>query len=137
MPKITVAKQASDVHTPLLNQMIVLGFMTHYDMQAHIEKVRKIYAAKLGLTIDGLERHLKGKVTYIPPQGGLFVLCRLPDGADMPGFCKRALEHGVAVVPGSTFNADPNQGSQYFRINFSTPTDAQLVKGLEILGGLL
>ncbi len=71
-------------------------------------------------------------ITFTQPEGGLFIWGTLPDG-DMPAFCKDAVKNNVAVVPGNTFLVDENAKSQSFRLNFSTPTDEQIVKGVEIL----
>ena len=37
------------------------------------------------------------------------------------------------MVPGNAFLTDDTAPCQAFRINFSTPTDEQLVRGIEIL----
>ena len=132
--KMAVAKQACDVHTPSLNQMIVHEYMKRHGLKNHIAKVCNIYRNKLQLTFDMLEKHLGGKVTYVKPEGGLYVFCRLPDHIDMMEYCDKALKAGVAIVWGNSFLVDPTQKSQYFRINFSSPTDEQLIKGIEILG---
>ena len=47
----------------------------------------------------------------------------------MPGFCKAAVLNKVCVVPGNAFLTDDTAPCQSFRINFSTPTDEQLVRG--------
>jgi len=39
-------------------------------------------------------------------------------------------------VPGTAFMPNDTDRTQCFRLNFSTPTDEQLIKGVEILGGL-
>jgi len=132
--KMATAKQACDVHTPQLNQMIVYEYMKSYSLEGHIAKVRDLYRGKLQLTLDMLEKHLGDKITYVKPEGGLYVFCRLPDHIDMHEYCKNALEAGVAIVWGNAFSVDPNEKSQYFRMNFSSPTNEQLVKGIEILG---
>ena len=55
----------------------------------------------------------------------------------MMGFCKKAVEeYKVAVVPGTAFTINESDKSYSFRLNFSTPTDEQIVKGIEILGKL-
>ena len=55
----------------------------------------------------------------------------------MMGFCKRAVEEfKVAVVPGSAFMVSENDKTSSFRLNFSTPTDEQIVKGCKMLGKL-
>jgi len=132
--KLCSAKQASDVHSPVLNQMIVYEFMKQHGLEGHIKNVQNIYRRKLQICLDGIEKHLGGKISYEKPEGGLYVFCRLPDDIDMMKFCKNALDAGVAVVWGSAFLVDESAPSQYFRINFSSPTDEQLAKGLEILG---
>ena len=54
----------------------------------------------------------------------------------MIGFCKEAVNRKVAVVPGNAFTANADDPTTSFRMNFSTPTDEQLIKGCVILGQL-
>lgn len=134
--KVVVCMQASTVHTSILSQMICYRFMKEVDYAAHLERLREIYRHKSGLMIDGLHVHLGNSITFHEPQGGLFIWCCLPDGVDMPGFCLNAVKNKVAVVPGTAFMPNDTDRTQCFRLNFSTPTDEQLIKGVEILGGL-
>lgn len=108
LKKMTVCKQGEDVHTAILPQMICDEFMGGYDFEKHLEHLRAIYRHKAGLMLSLIDRHLvPAGVTYDPVQGGLFVWCRLPDGADMPRFCQEAVKvHKVAVVPGNAFLTD-------------------------------
>lgn len=76
------------------------------------------------------------KIKYHKIDGGLFIWCELPQGVNMPEFCKTAVLNKVCVVPGNAFLTDENESCQCFRINFSTPTDEQLEKGIKILGKL-
>ena len=81
--KMTVGKQASDVHTPVLNQMLVERWMATTDFEAHIEKIRGIYRRKLNLMCDLIDEKLGGFVEYVRPEGGMFVWCKLPERVDM------------------------------------------------------
>ncbi len=135
--KMTVGKQATDVHTPMLTQLIVYKWMTEYDFESHIEKICDIYKAKLNLMCDMIDKHLGDKVTYVRPEGGLFVWCKLQDGIDMLSFCAEAVKNKVAVVPGTAFMMNADDKTQCFRMNFSTPSDEKIIKGIEILGSLL
>ena len=73
-------------------------------------------------------------ITYHPIEGGMFIWCTLPDGVDMPSFCTRAVqEYKVAIVPGTAFLCDEKGSSNCFRINFTTPSDAQLEEGMKRL----
>lgn len=134
LAKMTVGKQASDVHTACLNQMIVDEWFKQYDINAHIEKIQDIYRKKLNLMCDCIDRELGDFVEYVRPEGGLFIWCKLPDNVDMLDFVKKALEKKVAVVPGSAFLMDDTSKTQYIRLNFSTPTDENIVKGVKLLG---
>lgn len=134
--KMTVCKQASDVHTNIWSQMLCYEFMTKYDFEAHLEKLRTIYRKKAKYCMDLLDKYCVPKITYDKIDGGLFIWCKLPQNVDMPDFCRKAIENKVCVVPGNAFLTDENDSSNGFRINFSTPTDQQLEKGIKILGKL-
>lgn len=130
----TIGKQVSDVHTGVLNQMIVSRWFDEYDVDRHIEDIRKIYKRKLDLMCDCLDEYCKGFITYVRPQGGLFVWAKLPDHVDMLAYVNALLERKVAVVPGSAFMTDDTAPCSYIRLNFSTPSDEDIVKGVKIMG---
>lgn len=136
MGKVIVAKQCTDVHTTILSQMICERFLAEYDFEAHVEGLRDIYRKKCALMISQIDKNFSPKVLHTSPDGGLFLWCTLPEGSDMPGFCKKAVEHGVAMVPGNAFTAKAADPTFSFRMNFSTPTDEKIVEGCEILGKL-
>lgn len=131
-----IGKQVSDVHTGVLNQMIVERWFEEYDVDAHIEEIRKIYRKKLNLMCDCLDKYCP-EIEYVRPQGGLFLWAKLPDNVDMLDYCKRLVENKVAVVPGTAFMIDDEAPCHYIRMNFSTPSDENIVKGIEIMAQVL
>ena len=131
--KMTVGKQASDVHTPIFNQMIVDEWLRGYDVAGHIAHIREIYRAKRDIMCEGLK---ETPLRFAKPAGGLFIWCELPDEIDMLDFARLAVRNKVAVVPGTAFLAEEGERTNAIRLNFSTPTDAQLREGVEILRGL-
>ncbi|HAH78887.1 MAG TPA: PLP-dependent aminotransferase family protein, partial [Ruminococcaceae bacterium] len=63
--------------------------------------------------------------------------CTLPQGADMPEFCRQAIrDRKVCVVPGNAFLPDEAAPCRSFRINYTTPSNEKLTRGIELLGGL-
>ena len=132
--KMTVGKQASDVHTNQFFQMLIADFMEHYDFDGHIQKIRALYKHKSGLMLDAIREYFPKEVQYTTPQGGLFLWCTLPEGADMLEFVQFAKTKGVAVVPGVAFNVEEGTPSRCFRLNYSTPTDEKVVEGTRLLG---
>ena len=135
--KIVVCKQVSDVHTNILAQMICHEFMTKYNWSEHLKMLPAVYRKKCELMLSEMDKHFSKKITYTRPEGGLFIWATLPEDCDMPAFCKKAVsEYKIAVVPGNAFMISESDKTSSFRLNFSTPTDEQIVKGIGILGKL-
>ena len=135
--KIVVCKQVADVHTNIWAQMLAYNFMKDNDIEAHLASLRVIYKHKLELMIEQIEKNFSSQIKFTRPEGGLFIWCTLPEGSDMTGFCKKAVaEYKVAVVPGNAFMVSESDKTASFRLNFSTPTDKQIIDGCEKLGKL-
>ncbi len=131
--KTVVAKQVEDVHTNCLFQMICAKYLSECDLDAHIAGIRELYRKKAGLMLDALDRFMPREVSFTRPEGGIFLWCTLPDGVPLGEFVRRAGDKNVFVVPGTAFTADPDEPSQSFRLNYSMPTDEEIVKGIKIL----
>ncbi len=132
--KMIVCKQVSDVHSNIWAQVVSHRFITTVDREAHFNKLRAIYKKKSDLMCSYIDEGFSKQVSYIRPQGGLFVWCTLPDSCDMNEFCNKAVQkYKIAVVPGNSFSIDENEVSHSFRLNYSTPTNENIEKGMEIL----
>ena len=132
--KMTVAKQASDVHSNLWAQKVMARYLQNYDMDAHIERIRMIYKQKCHLMLDEMKKHFHPDVQYTIPTGGMFIWVTLPESVDMLTFVKKALKKNVAVVPGNAFLDDDTKECHSFRMNYSTPTNEKIKEGVKILG---
>lgn len=132
--KIVVAKQGSDVHTNMYFQLVCDSFLESYDIDGHIEKIRALYKDKCTLMLGEMNKKFDDLgIGYTSPEGGLFLWCTLPEGADPAKFVRMSLDKKVAVVPGGAFLSDPGGYSRSFRVNFSYPSREQIVAGVEIL----
>lgn len=135
--KMVVCKQVSDVHTSIWPQLICYRFMSEYNLDEHFTKLRQIYKRKCNLMLNAMDSSFSSKVTYTRPEGGLFIWADLPAGSDMLDFCTKAVrDYKIAVVPGTAFMINESDNTNSFRLNFSTPSDEDIVKGIEILGGM-
>ena len=136
--KLTVCKQTSDVHTTALSQMITDEFMKTVDFEKHLQKIKAIYRKKANLMMDLMDEYFKNKITYNKVEGGLFIWCKLPKQVDMMDFCTKAVkDKKVALVPGTAFLINENEECHEFRTNYSTPTEQQLIEGMQKLGELV
>ncbi len=136
--KVTVAKQASDVHSNMLAQLICHEFITQYNLDTHINHIRSLYREKCTLMCQCLDSY--PDVAHTTPGGGLFVWCTLPGGKykgdPMSEFCVKAVrDNKVAVVPGTAFTVTEGAPSDSFRLNFSMPGKDAIVKGIKLLLG--
>ena len=92
LQKMIVCKQGEDVHTGMLSQIICDEFMTRYDYDAHLAGLKDIYRKKSDIMLEQMEKHLRPLgIDWNPIEGGLFLWCKLPEGVDMPAFCKAAV----------------------------------------------
>ena len=133
--KMTVAKQGEDVHTNIFFQMLCYKYMTTCDLNAHIAKINDIYRHKCNLMLECLDKYVpKDKVEFTRPEGGLFIWGTVKNTDDASNIVKLAIEKKVAVVPGTAFNCDTEAKSPSFRLNYSTPSDEQIVEGVKRLG---
>lgn len=134
--KLTVAKQASDVHSNAWAQMICSKYMEKYSLDEHINNIVKIYEKKCALMENCIDKYFDPSVQRISPDGGLFIWCTMPDRIDIAQFCQKAIERKVAVVPGNAFMPYDDMPCHSFRMNYSTPSDEQIEQGIRILGEL-
>lgn len=133
--KMAVAKQGEDVHTNGFFQMLCYKYMTECDLDAHIAGINDLYRRKCNLMLECLDKYIPAdKVTFTRPEGGLFIWGTVKNCDDASAIVKKAIEKKVAVVPGTAFNCDTEAKSPSFRLNYSTPSDEQIVEGVKRLG---
>lgn len=136
LQKMTVCKQGGDVHTNIWSQLVIHRFLHTYDFDAHLKTLQGIYAKKYAVARRAMDEGAPD-ISYLPIAGGLFLWCTLPDAIPMRDFCMAAIrEKKVCVVPGNSFLPDEDMPCQSFRINYSSPTDAALDRGIRMLGQL-
>lgn len=133
LQKMVIAKQVEDVHTNIFFQMLCAKYMQEYDLEQHIATIRDLYRHKCGLMLEMLDRYMPSGVSYTRPEGGLFLWCTLPDAVPLFDLINDLKEQGVFVVPGTTFNCDETAPSSSFRLNYSTPSDEQIERGIKAL----
>lgn len=134
--QLVLMKQASDLHTPTLNQ-IAVERVVRDGFDAQVEKIRTAYAARRDAMLAALARHMPEGVTWSRPEGGMFIWLTLPDGIDGAALLAASLEQErVAFVPGRAFFAD-GSGANTIRLSFSRTDKAMINDGIARLGQVL
>jgi 2-aminoadipate transaminase len=133
--KLTVAKQASDVHTNLFFQTLVSRYLATCDFGAHIQKCCELYTARRDVMVTSLHYRLGDRVRFVRPDGGLFLWLQLNEPA--VELCARAKAKKLLCVPGNVFAMDESLPSSFIRLNFSLPNPIQIETGITRLAEAL
>lgn len=136
VPKLLQAKQAADLHTPGFNQRIVHEVIRDGFLARHVPAIRARYRVQRDAMRDALGRHLPPGCRFAVPSGGMFFWVELPEGLDATALLPRAVERGVAYVPGAAFYADHPKANT-LRLSFVTLAPAQIEQGVAALGETL
>lgn len=130
--KLTLAKQAADLHTSTLNQETVLELLRQGILDGHLPRLQSAYRERRDAMISALKSHMPTGLKWIKPEGGLFLFLRLPDGMDARAILPKALDLKVAFVPGGEFHCD-GSGAATLRLNFSHSTPEAIEEGIRRL----
>jgi 2-aminoadipate transaminase len=140
LARATMCKQFSDAHTSTFAQATAAQYLKAGRMPATLAKVRKAYGERAIAMGNALKRELGDAIEFTQPQGGLFFWARLTGAGgktkDAGEFAKKAIEQGVAFVPGAPFFADAPDVST-FRLSFATADVAKIEEGVGRLGKAL
>lgn len=136
-PKLLQAKQAADLHTPSFNQRLVAQVLQGGFMDRHVPQIRSLYKRQCAVMLEALDHEMQGLgVHWNRPLGGMFLWLQLPAGMDAVPLLPKAVDRGVAFVPGAAFYAaEPVRES--LRLSFVTADETQIREGIAILAQLL
>ena len=140
LAKATMCKQFSDAHTSTFAQATAAQYLKSGRMPGTLAHVRKVYAERAAAMGAALKRELGDAIAFTQPGGGLFFWARLTGAngklADANVLAKRAIEKGVAFVPGAPFFAEkPDLAT--LRLSFATANVEKIEEGIARLGAAL
>ena len=136
MPKLLQAKQAADLHTPGFNQRVAHEVIRNGFLDTHLPKVRARYKAQRDAMRDALDKHLPAGCRFVVPAGGMFFWVELPEGLDAVALLPRAVEAGMAYVPGAPFYCAAPRANT-LRLSFVTVAPPLIERGVAALGRVL
>ncbi|MEP6876775.1 MAG: PLP-dependent aminotransferase family protein, partial [Burkholderiales bacterium] len=135
-PKLLQAKQAADLHTPGFNQRVVHEVIRNGFLDQHVPTIRARYKAQRDAMRAALEAHMPAGCRWTVPSGGMFFWVELPDGVDAVALLPKAVELGMAYVPGSAFFAsEPKLNT--LRLSFVTVAPDLIERGVAMLAQAL
>lgn len=126
-------KQISDLHTNTLGQYLLIELIKNKVLEAHIARLLPIYRHNKKLMMDTIESYHVPEMEITPSTGGVYLWCRLPQNLNMNEFVQKCRENKVLIMPGEPFFAGGTVGENYIRLNYSSPSETEIVEGIRRL----
>ncbi|UMP05257.1 PLP-dependent aminotransferase family protein [Amycolatopsis sp. EV170708-02-1] len=134
--RVTILKQATDLHTSTVDQAAAAEYLATADLDAHVRRLCAAYRVRRDAMMAELPAITPPGTTWTDPDGGMFVWVTLPGGADTDRLLPEALRHDVAFVPGSAFQVgEPDRSA--LRLSFAAHGPETIAEGLRRLGKVL
>lgn len=134
--KLVQAKQATDLHTATLTQMAAYEVVKDGFLETHLPRVRALYRHQCEVMLEALAQHFPPGAHWTRPEGGMFIWVTLPAHIDSSMLLQRAIEAGVAFVPGAPFYAEAPQANT-LRLSFVTVPEDKIRDGVARLARLI
>src|SRR5437764_7064507 len=133
LEKINLGKQAADLCTSTLSQLMVQAYFEQSDWRDYVESLTEIYRDRRDTMLDALAEFFPREADWTKPHGGMFIWVTLPDFIDTTDLLARALRENVAFVPGAAAYLD-GRGRSSMRLNFSAVDGDELREGIRRIG---
>ncbi|MFC5512865.1 PLP-dependent aminotransferase family protein [Massilia jejuensis] len=134
--RLELAKQAADLHTAQLTQMVVYEVVKDGFLDEHIPTIRALYGRQCRAMLDAMAEHFPAAVSWTKPEGGMFIWVTLPKSIDAMQLLDTAIASRVAFVPGAPFYANAGE-TNTLRLSFVTVPPERIREGIAILGKLI
>jgi 2-aminoadipate transaminase len=134
--RLELAKQAADLHTAQLTQMVVHEVVKDGFLDKHIPTIRELYGNQCKAMLDAMDQHFPKEATWTKPDGGMFIWVELPKHINAMELLDEAIKNKIAFVPGAPFYAN-EPATNTLRLSFVTVPPERIRAGIEVLGKLI
>lgn len=133
MEKINISKQAADLHSSTFAQYVLHQYLTDYDVEVHLTKLRQVYNSQKNKMIESIEKYFPEGVKFTRPEGGMFLWVTMPQHISARDLLALVLPQKLAFVPGDTMFVD-GTGLNTMRLNYTNSPEDKIEKGIKIMG---
>lgn len=136
LKQLSVAKEASDLHSNTFAQYLIWDYLKHNDYEKHIAKIRALYQAQAHAMLEAMEQYFPKNVCWTKPEGGMFLWVTLPKNISAMQLFPKALEQKVVFVPGDCFYIN-SKDINTMRLNYTNASCEMIHEGIKRLGNVL
>lgn len=136
LKQLAKLKHAIDACTSAFCQYITHQYLKTGKLDAHLPKLRKMYATKQAEMLDALKDYMPKQVEWTEPNGGMFLWVKVPEGIDTQKMLEEAIDHKVAYMPGSAFFIK-NPQANTMRLNYTFVDNGEIREGIQRLSEVI
>lgn len=134
--RLVIMKQAGELHTSTINQMVIES-VARSVFSGQVDKIRTVYGDRRDHMLAALDREMPAGVSWSEPHGGMFIWVSMPQGLDGAELLAHSIEtERVAFVPGQAFFPD-GTGANTMRLSFSCTEPETIDEGIRRLANLI
>lgn len=134
--KLNLIAQGAVLQTSTITAMVISKYLEMFDIDKHVEKIREVYKHRCQLMIQTMKENFPPEAKFTDPDGGLFTWVELPPHVNTRDLAAKALEKGVAFVPGDGFYPS-GETKCCMRLNYSCMPDERIVEGIKRLAEVI
>ncbi len=127
--QLALAKQAIDLHSGTLGQLLVDRFLRDGLFAPHAALLRREYARRRAAILGALSELAPGRLSFVRPAGGYYVWARAGVGVLEGRLLAEAAREGVAFLPGAACHVHP-PAETFLRLNFTHQTPERIREGV-------
>ncbi|MDZ4741915.1 MAG: PLP-dependent aminotransferase family protein [Verrucomicrobiota bacterium] len=117
-------------------QMAVAEFLRRDLYDAHLRKIRSLYAAQVARVREAVLSEFPNGTKISLPQGGFLLWVELPGKVNALKLLEKALDQNISLMPGPYFSPTRKFGN-FLRLSCGNPFDTRFQKAIGALGKLL
>jgi len=133
--KVGEHRKIIDVQGDNIMEEAVLHLINEGIIKRHLKKTNLIYKAKRDYFESLCKQHLKDKITFTKPEGGLAFWIVPNDTIDLPFVCQQLLAKGIKIMNPENFSC--TNSASGFRLGYASLTEQQMEQGIIALSEYL
>ncbi|MFZ5352417.1 MAG: PLP-dependent aminotransferase family protein [Bacillota bacterium] len=131
--RFALNKQISDFHVNTFAQCYFDKFLRMDGYAKQLRTICKEYKSKRDAMLEALEKYKKCDVSWVIPEGGYYIWCKIPECISQQKLVSKAAAKGVVFVPGDAFHTYEGYKEKHIRLNYTFPTIEQIDAGIRSL----